>query len=551
MAYTLRQRKQNTNYADSDSPGSGSIGSGTDYLSRRSSRPKKRRNSSVNLSARRRRGRTSKRAQEVQNKEAGDATSSNLKNGTLTAEQQSSNKKTILSWLIDCCVIKKGDRVIYSNDIKESTDKRGNIARGGILCCCCQKEYSVWAFEKHCGSDLNQPYEHIYLLEKQISLLESMMIAWHENSELKHQETHFFVPKRTAGDKNDYACPICGDGGDLICCDKCPSAFHLNCLNMERLPQGEWLCPYCACKHCGLGDERKQLIPCFQCNKKFHWGCFKEFEKEALKDALELDCSSLYCGRSCRKTYEKLENFIGLRNKLDESYSWRVIRKMERTSTVTKHQYFENNAKLAITRKLMDEAFETIVDKYTGVNVIQSVLYSLRSNLTRVNYSRFYTFILEKDDEIVCAATVRIHGQRLADMPFIATHTAFLRQGYCAYLLGVMESILFSLGVENLIIPSIQETVSMWGIKFGFHDPSIELKREITTYNILMFFQSIMLRKDLTIKKPESDDGDKKEERQTDNQNVLEPQNNPVDRSLLDLNMPPPEECMMAVEDDV
>ncbi|BFZ04666.1 hypothetical protein BsWGS_07705 [Bradybaena similaris] len=48
---------------------------------------------------------------------------------------------------------------------------------------------------------------------------------------------------------NHDSCDSCKEGGDLICCDRCPAAFHLLChdppLVEEELPTGEWLCHKC------------------------------------------------------------------------------------------------------------------------------------------------------------------------------------------------------------------------------------------------------------------------------------------------------------------
>ncbi|NXT76601.1 AIRE regulator, partial [Zapornia atra] len=47
--------------------------------------------------------------------------------------------------------------------------------------------------------------------------------------------------------ENEDECAVCGDGGELICCDGCPRAFHLACLvpPLPRVPSGTWRCGSC------------------------------------------------------------------------------------------------------------------------------------------------------------------------------------------------------------------------------------------------------------------------------------------------------------------
>ena len=61
------------------------------------------------------------------------------------------------------------------------------------------------------------------------------------------------------GEHADF-CYMCKDGGELLCCDICPLAYHLGCLipPMEVIPDGEWSCPRCEVREGGEERERKE-----------------------------------------------------------------------------------------------------------------------------------------------------------------------------------------------------------------------------------------------------------------------------------------------------
>ena len=62
-------------------------------------------------------------------------------------------------------------------------------------------------------------------------------------------------------DTHDYACMVCGVGGDLLCCeyDGCTKTAHVDCAGLSTEPTGNWCfataahvwlnCPLCAPEH--------------------------------------------------------------------------------------------------------------------------------------------------------------------------------------------------------------------------------------------------------------------------------------------------------------
>lgn len=65
---------------------------------------------------------------------------------------------------------------------------------------------------------------------------------------LGKKPNHPYYRKPGRGHNND-TCDACAEGGDLICCDRCPSSFHLSChdppLEEGDIPNGLWICHTC------------------------------------------------------------------------------------------------------------------------------------------------------------------------------------------------------------------------------------------------------------------------------------------------------------------
>uniref|UniRef100_A0A2K6FLY5 Tripartite motif containing 24 n=1 Tax=Propithecus coquereli TaxID=379532 RepID=A0A2K6FLY5_PROCO len=52
---------------------------------------------------------------------------------------------------------------------------------------------------------------------------------------------------RKEDDPNEDWCAVCQNGGELLCCEKCPKVFHLSCHvpTLTNFPSGEWICTFC------------------------------------------------------------------------------------------------------------------------------------------------------------------------------------------------------------------------------------------------------------------------------------------------------------------
>ncbi|XP_034030391.1 chromodomain-helicase-DNA-binding protein 4 isoform X3 [Thalassophryne amazonica] len=79
-------------------------------------------------------------------------------------------------------------------------------------------------------------------------------IQWEAKEDLSDVEGEEDDDRQDEGLEEEYDhhiefCRVCKDGGELLCCDTCPSSYHIHCLNppLPEIPNGEWICPRCKC----------------------------------------------------------------------------------------------------------------------------------------------------------------------------------------------------------------------------------------------------------------------------------------------------------------
>ncbi|XP_077068135.1 uncharacterized protein LOC143721527 [Siphateles boraxobius] len=77
-----------------------------------------------------------------------------------------------------------------------------------------------------------------FLLKKEILRIHSLLCECVKCSD---------EPEDLKAQENDDECYTCHSGGDLVCCDECPRAFHSHCHlpAVDEDSTGEWICTFC------------------------------------------------------------------------------------------------------------------------------------------------------------------------------------------------------------------------------------------------------------------------------------------------------------------
>ncbi|KAA6429564.1 MAG: hypothetical protein FRX49_00002, partial [Trebouxia sp. A1-2] len=120
---------------------------------------------------------------------------------------------------------------------------------------------SAGKFEEHAGSKLHRPNQHT-LAPSGKSLQDIMADSFEDGAGTSLHLPEKAVPTMPLmDDPNDDFCRVCGYGGDMLCCETCPATFHMECVGLTALPDGDWWCPHCVCAVCGQAHFESRALP--------------------------------------------------------------------------------------------------------------------------------------------------------------------------------------------------------------------------------------------------------------------------------------------------
>ncbi|KAF9596435.1 hypothetical protein IFM89_011264 [Coptis chinensis] len=417
---------------------------------------------------------------------------------------------TVLSLLIDNNVVPPRTKVYYTG--RECPRMvEGRVCQEGIRCKCCKKVFSLSKFEAHAGSKSHQPAANIFLEDGRSLLQCQKQIIQANNLYCFAAESRERVKRDRSCDISDNICSLCHYGGELVLCDQCPSAFHLSCLDLNDLPEGQWFCPSCRCGICNQSEfngdiqqfTEKTVLLCDQCEREYHVGCTRQ---KSPVTAESFSKGNWFCSEKCEKIFVGLHQLLGKPIAAgDNSLTWTMLKSFKGDSQLASDSEttIEHHCKLNVALGVMHECFEPVKDLYTKKDIVEDVVFNKWSELKRLNFWGFYTVLLEKDDELVSVASVRIYGDKVAEVPLVGTRFQYRQRGMCRILMDVLEKKLAELGVEKLVLPAVPQTLHAWTTSFGFSKMTSSERLTFLDYTFLDFQDMTMCQKILR-KAPES-----------------------------------------------
>ncbi|KAL6657289.1 hypothetical protein ACP70R_005069 [Stipagrostis hirtigluma subsp. patula] len=415
--------------------------------------------------------------------------------------------RTLLSVLVDKNILLPRDKVAYKETRDGPPVKEGIITGDGVKCACCNRAFTVAEFEAHATrrSCTDHPWSRVFLKDGR-SLAQCLLQLMRLDGGVADKASLRVRRKEECTDPaGDSVCSICNDGGELVLCDHCPSTFHHDCLGLDAVPDGDWFCPSCRCSICDRSDfdpdaaafTDKTIMYCDQCEREYHVGCVRDRGDE-------LSCcpqGPWLCSTSCSKIFQHLQGLVG--RTIPTSVEGLKLTILRSTGAHDRGEHdeaamAEQHGKLCAALDVLHECFVTLIEPRTQSDLSADIVFNRESELRRLNFRGYYMIGLEKGGELITVGTLRVYGNKVAELPLVGTRFAHRRQGMCHLLMNELEKMLCALGVERLVLPAVPELLQTWTGSFGFRVMTHSDKLEIAEHTILSFQGTTMCHKFLS-----------------------------------------------------
>ncbi|PRQ27838.1 putative histone acetyltransferase chromatin regulator PHD family [Rosa chinensis] len=292
------------------------------------------------------------------------------------------------------------------------------------------------------------------------------------------------VEMRSSDDENHDECSVCCYGGELVLCDGCPSAFHAGCIGLGEVGDGDWFCPSCCCGFCNLGIlEDDGVASCDQCRQRYHIGC----ARNSGEAKLGVD-GKLFCSRKCENVCLGINKILGKAIVVGpDNLTWTLLKS---SSTCDVDNLTRNYRQHKLAVEVMHECFEPTQDPYTRSDVVDDVIFNRQKK-----FRGFYTAVLERNEEVISAATVRVYSE-LGEVPLVATKFKHRRLGMCRILMSELEKQLVKLGIGKLVLPSAKDALEAWtSTSLGFSKMTADETLPLLKYRFWNFQDTTMCHK--------------------------------------------------------
>ncbi|GMP50732.1 hypothetical protein CsSME_00017230 [Camellia sinensis var. sinensis] len=214
---------------------------------------------------------------------------------------------------------------------------------------------------------------------------------------------------------------------------------------------------------------------CDQCEKEYHVGCLRD---SGLCDLKELPRDKWFCCDDCNRIHVALQNLVLVgAEMIPASVSYAIHRKhVEKgfTNGVSndvqwwilsgKSRYPEHLPILSRAATIFRECFDPIVAT-SGCDLIPVMVYG--RNISGQEFGGMYCVVLIVKSVVVSAGLLRIFGREVAELPLVATSRENQGKGYFQALFSCIDILLYSLNVENLVLPVAEEAESIWTKKLA------------------------------------------------------------------------------------